>query len=151
MLLCSRSQHSCGHHLAAVQHKPLLSVTEMCCGRSWPAGSDSASRRSREGWSGGVLDAAAEDRMQDAPSEEPQRPHAAGSVQTGENIQVNLLFSEILIKKTLRSKPLCFNTPPCLYTIQLLLQFSLGVVLLMATLSIFLQTSAAHQTTESSH
>lgn len=55
-----------------------------------PAGGDRASRGCREGLCGGVLDAAAENWVQDAPREDPQRPHAPGAVQTGENIQVNV-------------------------------------------------------------
>ena len=84
---------------AVMRFIPVFCVPEMFCGCGWPAGSDSASRCSREGWSGSVLDAAAENRLQDAPSEEPLRPHTTGSVQTGENIQVNLLLVEISVKR----------------------------------------------------
>lgn len=74
--------------------QPCVCVSEMCCGCSRPAGSDSASCCSREGRGGGVLDAAAENKVQDAPWEEPQRPHATGPLQTGENIQVNAVISK---------------------------------------------------------
>ncbi len=97
-------------------------VSEMCCGCGRPAGSDSASRCGREGRRGGVLDTAAENRLRGALSEEPQRPHATGAQQTGENIQVNVLSLEIS-GKTLSSTPLhamvaalsAFKHPVCLH------------------------------------
>lgn len=57
-----------------------------------------------------MLDTAAENRVQDAPSEESQRPHTAGSQQTGQNIQVNLLSLEIC-GKTQTSKALHLIVP----------------------------------------
>lgn len=57
------------NHLCAWLRKlnPLLFRSEMFCGRNRPAGGDGASRGGREGRCGGVLDAAAENRVQDAP------------------------------------------------------------------------------------
>lgn len=79
-----------------------LFLSEMFCGRRWPAGGDSASRGGREGRSGSVLDAAAENWVQDAPWEEPQWAHTTGAQQTGESVQVNLHFLEN-----------CHHTPLC--------------------------------------
>lgn len=91
--------------------KTSLFLPEMFCGCNRPAGGDGASRGCRERLRRGVLDAAAENRVQDASREDPQRPHTPGAVQTGENIQVYLqgcFFFFFLIpakKKRTRKKP----------------------------------------------
>lgn len=87
VLYCSVKQHNSSQ--PPLSTRPLF-PPEMCCRCNRPAGGDGASRGCREGLRGGVLDAAAENRVQDAPWEDPQRPHAPGALQTGENIQVNL-------------------------------------------------------------
>lgn len=126
-----------------------LSSSEMCCGCNRPAGGDSASRGCREGLRGGVLDAAAENWVQDAPREDPQRPHAPGALQTGKNIQVNLqgIFYSWGRNKGKEKKPddcvtrFIFAPSPGILMRMILLLYCI----------LFLQTSATHQTTESVH
>lgn len=96
----------------------------MCCTCSWPAGGNSASHRSRERWSGGVLDSAAEGRLQDASSEELQRPHSTGSQPTGKNVQVNLLPSTVF-GETMTYGMLCQKHPFSVFKTSHMLEFSI--------------------------
>lgn len=129
---------------------PFLFLSEMFCGRNRPAGGDGASRGGREGRSGSVLDVAAENWVQDAPWEDPQRPQAPGALQTGENIQVNLQgYFYSCGKKTKQKK----NPDYC--DTRFIFAPSPGILmqinLLLYCVLFFLQTSATHQTTESVH